>query len=213
MTRGYVNADEQAPFGPRRVAEQRGRGRPARFYTITPTGRDAFASDYGDVAVEALRYLRDRFGADAVADFARTRAQSMVARYAPALGESGIADRVDRLAEVLSQEGYAATADAGPLGLQLVQHHCPVAHVAEEFPEFCEAERAAFAELLGVNVTRLSTMASGGGVCTSVIPAQSLLDPPASHTAVTKTTNDTTSDTTTSVNAPTPTGTSERNPA
>ena len=33
----------------------------------------------------------------------------------------------------------------GPRGVQLCQHHCPVAHVAAEFPQLCEAETRAFA--------------------------------------------------------------------
>jgi len=177
IERGYVAATEEAPFGPRRAAG-RGRGRPARFYTITAEGRDAFESNYDDVAVTALRFLRDRFGDEAVAEFARQRAQALVTRYADEIGDQTLApsERLARLAHVLSEEGFAATAEQGSLGWQIVQHHCPVAHVAEEFPHFCEAEREAFSELLGARVTRLSTMASGGGVCTSVIPTHTLME-------------------------------------
>ena len=46
-------------------------------------------------------------------------------------------------------------------GVQLCQHHCPVAHVAAEFPALCEAETQAFAELLGTHVQRLATIARG----------------------------------------------------
>jgi predicted ArsR family transcriptional regulator len=176
IDRGYVEADDQAPFGPRRVVGQRGRGRPARFYTITAIGRDAFESAYDDVAVEALRFLRDRFGSEAVADFARVRARAVVARYSEAIEDAEGEERVQRLAQLLSADGFAATTDSGPMGWQIVQHHCPVAHVAEEFPQFCEAEREAFTDLLGVHITRLSTMAAGGGVCTSVIPTHLLLE-------------------------------------
>jgi predicted ArsR family transcriptional regulator len=45
-----------------------------------------------------------------------------------------------------------------------------VAHVAEQFPELCEAETAAFARLLGTHVQRLATIAHGDGVCTTHIP-------------------------------------------
>ncbi|MGW0372200.1 hypothetical protein ACWDZW_25560, partial [Streptomyces coeruleorubidus] len=49
-------------------------------------------------------------------------------------------------------------------------HHCPVAHVAEQFPQLCEAETEFFAELLGTHVQRLATIAHGDGVCTTFIP-------------------------------------------
>jgi hypothetical protein len=50
------------------------------------------------------------------------------------------------------------------------QHHCPVAHVAEEFPQLCEAETEVFARLLGRHVQRLATIARGDGVCTTNVP-------------------------------------------
>ena len=55
-------------------------------------------------------------------------------------------------------------------GEQLCQHHCPVAHVAERFPQLCEAETEVFSRLLGVHVQRLATIAHGDGVCTTHIP-------------------------------------------
>lgn len=170
---GYVQASEQAPFGPRRRLG-RGRGRPARFYSVTARGRDAFESSYDDVAVDALRFLRERFGDEAVAEFARMRAAAVVDRYRTAVQPRPDAEQAAHLAELLTADGFAASVEDGPLGLQIIQHHCPVAHVAEEFPQFCEAEREAFSELLGVRVTRLSTLATGGAVCTSVIPTHAL---------------------------------------
>jgi predicted ArsR family transcriptional regulator len=67
-------------------------------------------------------------------------------------------------------EGYAASAEYVGAGAQLCQHHCPVSHVAEEFPQLCEAETAAFADLLGVHVQRLATIARGDAVCTTHVP-------------------------------------------
>jgi predicted ArsR family transcriptional regulator len=43
--------------------------------------------------------------------------------------------------------------------------------VASEFPELCDAETAAFSEILGTHVQRLATIAHGDGVCTTFIPA------------------------------------------
>ena len=50
-----------------------------------------------------------------------------------------------------------------------MQHHCPVAHVAAEFPQLCEAETEAFGRLLGAPVQRLATIAHGDGVCTTYV--------------------------------------------
>ena len=45
-----------------------------------------------------------------------------------------------------------------------------MAHVAEQFPQLCEAETRAFSRLLGVHVQRLATIAHGDGVCTTHVP-------------------------------------------
>jgi predicted ArsR family transcriptional regulator len=74
------------------------------------------------------------------------------------------------LAQVLTNDGFAASVSTTPAGAQMCQHHCPVAHVAEEFPQMCEAETEMFARLLGTHVQRLATIAHGDGVCTTHLP-------------------------------------------
>ena len=75
------------------------------------------------------------------------------------------------LASVLTDEGYAAGVKSLPLaGEQLCQQHCPVSHVAHEFPQLCEAETEAIGKVLGRHVQRLATIAHGDGVCTTCIP-------------------------------------------
>ena len=72
-------------------------------------------------------------------------------------------------------DGYAASASqAKSGGEQLCQHHCPVAHVAAEFPQLCEAETEAFGQLLGTPVQRLATIAHGDGVCTTHVSPHAL---------------------------------------
>jgi len=76
----------------------------------------------------------------------------------------------EALARALTQEGYAASVRTGPVGEQLCQQHCPVSHVAHEFPQLCEAETEMFGKILGRHVQRLATIAHGDGVCTTCIP-------------------------------------------
>ena len=60
--------------------------------------------------------------------------------------------------------------DLPVVGEQLCQQHCPVSHVAHEFPQLCEAETEAIGRVLGRHVQRLATIAHGDGVCTTCIP-------------------------------------------
>ncbi|MEU4515080.1 helix-turn-helix domain-containing protein [Nonomuraea bangladeshensis] len=154
---------------------QRGRGRPAKLFAITDAGRSAFEHAYDDLAGSALRYLADRMGQDAVADFARSQVSGLLKRLEPAMRAVPAEQRVHVLAQALSAEGYAASASkAKSGGDQLCQHHCPVAHAAAEFPQLCEAETEAFAQLLGTPVQRLATIAHGDGVCTTHVSPQTL---------------------------------------
>ncbi|QKE84838.1 MarR family transcriptional regulator [Arthrobacter sp. NEB 688] len=169
---GLVLARDAA--GPRR------RGRPAKEWVLTDAGHRALASDYDDLAGEALRFLRRTGGESAVQAFAEERVAHLEARLAGRLEHAGddARSRADALVDALNTEGYSASArpvgtPGGPAaltGVQLCQGHCPVQHVATEFPELCEAETEAFSRLLGVHVQRLATLAHGDHVCTTFVP-------------------------------------------
>jgi predicted ArsR family transcriptional regulator len=157
----------------------RGRGRPAKVFVVTDAGRSAFEHTYDDLAASALRFLERTYGPQAVTEFARQQVAETERRYAPVVAQAGdLRTRVQALTEALSADGYAAAAsplpenNAGQSGVtakgqQICQHHCPVAHVAAEFPQLCEAETEAFGRLLDVPVRRLATIAHGDGICTT----------------------------------------------
>ncbi len=154
----------------------RGRGRPARAFVVSDAGHQSLPADYDALATQALHYLQDAVGPDAVADFARARVAGLETRYAGLLAAAGTdpAARAGALVTALTADGFAASArpvGAGGLaGVQLCQGHCPVQRVAEEFPALCDAETDAFSRLLGVHVQRLATLAAGHHVCTTFIP-------------------------------------------
>jgi predicted ArsR family transcriptional regulator len=154
----------------------RGRGRPARRFHLTDVGRSSFPHAYDDLALTALRYVSAVGGPEAVRAVAEQQLAGLEVRASSAVeqavsGRSGApVDRAQALAAALTAEGYAATASALSGGGQLCQHHCPVAHVAAEFPQLCEAETAVIGRLVGTHVQRLATIAHGDGICTTHIP-------------------------------------------
>jgi predicted ArsR family transcriptional regulator len=154
-----------------RPTMRRGRGRPARAYALTDQGRAAFPHAYDDLATTALRYLRETGGEAAVVAFAEHRAKQLENTLAATDGFRPGAAPPEALAGALSAAGYAASTEAASAGTQVCQHHCPVAHVAAEFPELCEAETRAFERLVGSYAQRLATIAHGDGVCTTHFPA------------------------------------------
>jgi predicted ArsR family transcriptional regulator len=157
----------------RPVRGRRRRGRPARAFTLTEQGRGRCGTHtYDDIAAAALRWIARRDGPDAVTEFAAEQVEQLEQRCRVALagaGDDPLA-RAEALAAALTTEGYAASASAIATGGQLCQHHCPVAHVAAEFPQLCEAETEVISRLVGTHVQRLATIAHGDGVCTTHIP-------------------------------------------
>ncbi len=169
---GVVAAGERAPYGPAAGRDVvRGRGRPARVYSVTSSGRESFESGYDDLAVGALRFLGQTGGPAAVAAFAAHRVGELERRYSDAVASAPAEQRAEALVSVLNIDGYAASLAEGATAstVQICQHHCPVAHVAVEFPALCDAETEAFGRLLGTHVTRLATLAHGDGVCTTLV--------------------------------------------
>jgi predicted ArsR family transcriptional regulator len=170
VTEGTVEARDQKVYG------HRGRGRPAKVFALTESGRDAFDQAYDGLAADAIRFLAETAGEDAVLEFARRRMSFIERDYQHVVAEDPSLSPAEALAKVFTDEGYAANVRQLPLvdersvGEQLCQQHCPVAHVAQEFPQLCEAETEAIGRILGTHVQRLATIAHGDGVCTTCIP-------------------------------------------
>jgi predicted ArsR family transcriptional regulator len=155
------------------VRGQRGRGRPAKAFVLTDSARIRCGTHtYDGMATAALRWIARNGGGQAVEAFAADQVVALEVRCRAAMegaGNDPLA-RAEALAGALTAEGYAANASTIASGGQLCQHHCPVAHVAAEFPQLCEAETAVISRLIGTHVQRLATIAHGDGVCTTHIP-------------------------------------------
>jgi predicted ArsR family transcriptional regulator len=161
----------EAESVPAAAWQQEGRGRPAKRYRLTAGGRAKLDHSYDDLASAAMRQLREIGGEDAVRTFARQRIDAILSGVEP--DDSDIEVTAERIAGALSKAGYVATTTQvrGPInGVQICQHHCPVSHVAEEFPELCETEQQAMAEVLGTHVQRLATIVNGDCACTTHVP-------------------------------------------
>ncbi len=162
---GAVESRDQKVYG------SRGRGRPAKVFALTQSGRDQFDQQYDDLAVQALRYIAQTQGDEAVMEFARGRVAFIGRDYETVRAAHPDLSAAEVLAKVFSAQGYAASVKELPVvGEQLCQQHCPVSHVAHEFPQLCEAETEAIGHVLGTHVQRLATIAHGDGVCTTCIP-------------------------------------------
>ncbi len=153
-----------------RVFGARGRGRPSKVFVLTDTGRSEFRQAYDSLAIAALTRLAAAAGPQGVRELAEDRVAGVEERFRAAREADPERPALDVLAEALEEDGYAPSVRPLRAGDQLLQHHCPIAHVAAEFPELCEVETRLFSRLLDRHVQRLATIAHGDGVCTTHVP-------------------------------------------
>jgi predicted ArsR family transcriptional regulator len=100
---------------------------------------DAVRSTLGDAALERL---------------IRVRETETLQTYRKALrGITMLADKLARLAEIRSREGYMAEWRPDGAGFLLLENHCPICAAATVCQGFCRAELDVFRAALGPAVT------------------------------------------------------------
>ena len=172
---GVLSARE--PY--QKSSSARGRGRPSKVFVLTDAGREKFEHSYDDLAVSVLKFISKDGDRSQIINFAKARASDISKEAAPKIeNKKTIHEKSKALVSFLTDAGFAANLHTQGIGEELCQNHCPIAHVAAEFPEICEAETEAFSELLGTHVQRLATIGRGDGVCTTFIPNRNLAKGP-----------------------------------
>src|SRR6202163_1577441 len=93
----------EAQASPAASWQQHGRGRPAKRYRLTAAGRAKLRHTYDDLAVAAMRQLREIGGDDAVRTFARRRIDTILAGVTD--GSHDVESTADRVAGALTKAG------------------------------------------------------------------------------------------------------------
>jgi predicted ArsR family transcriptional regulator len=170
QTEGFLTAE---------TVKGAGRGRPKQLYTLAEKARRLFPDNSAELANELLDYLSGEHGRSELQRFLRWRSDRHSTRYAAALaGLDTVDERVQRLADVLAEDGFAASAEAvttpeGATVLELRQEHCAIKAVAEEHPELCAYEASTFSKLLGAaKLSRRQTIAGGATACVCQITTE-----------------------------------------
>lgn len=150
-----------------RTASNGGRGRPASHYALTDAAQRLFPQGYDRLAAEMLDFLADEHGRDGLRAFLRWRLDREVDGLRDAVTAEDLHERLEQLAEALSEAGFQASVTPDGEGFTLVQDHCAIYDVAREHPEVCAYEAATFSQVLGrdVKLSRRETMAGGSKAC------------------------------------------------
>lgn len=166
--RQHLDTLEEAGMVTRSMTEPTGRGRPPVHWQLAPAAAEAFPDRHGELMVDLIGSVRSTLGERALERVIRARADRQTAAYAQSLaGIDDLGDRLQRLADLRSDEGYLAEARADGSAFTLIEHHCPIREAAVECGGLCSAELDVFQRALGagVTVTRTQHVLSGDRRC------------------------------------------------
>lgn len=152
------------------VLERQPMGRPTRAYSLTEAAEDLFPKKYGALSVEMLDFMAEQEnGMELIDRFFAKRRNQLEATYGSHV-ESGkdVAERVARLTEVQTANGYLADWEAGeqPGVYYLKEFNCPVHSVSRKYQHACHHEIEFFKAVLGTDqIVREECIAKGGTCC------------------------------------------------
>jgi predicted ArsR family transcriptional regulator len=150
------------------TTEPRGVGRPAQVWGLTEAGDARFPDAHAELTAQLLRTIRAQLGEAVLDRLIESRAVASRASYTAALeGAADLGERVARLAEARTREGYMAESRAEGEGYVLVENHCPICVAATACQGFCRTELDTFRDVLGpdISVERTEHIIAGDRRC------------------------------------------------
>lgn len=148
------------------VAE--GRGRPKQIWSLTEKGHGRFPDAHADLTANLIGMMRQTLGQQALEEVISANEKRTLSQYKAELQEADtLEERVAKLTEIRSREGYMAEYHKAGKGFLLVENHCPICTAAKTCQGFCRAELNIFREVLGknVNVERAEHIVKGARRC------------------------------------------------
>ena len=131
--------------------ERQPKGRPKKLWSLTETGHARFPDRHGQLTIDLIGTVRATFGEEGLEKLIAAREADTLAVYLEALnGTKTLAEKVERLAAIRSNEGYMAEWNHEADGsLTLIENHCPICAAAATCQKFCRAELEIFDTVLG----------------------------------------------------------------
>lgn len=137
-------------------SQGKGVGRPSQYWTLTQAGHARFPDTHAALTVQLLDTVRQAFGDAAIDRLIDMREQTSREAYLRELSDAAdLRERVARLAQLRSREGYMAEYEALDDGSFLfIENHCPICAAATVCQGFCRAELMVFEQVLQARVER-----------------------------------------------------------
>jgi len=157
-----------------------GVGRPRQLFSLTERAMDLFPSRYFSLTHRLLGEIKDTLPQATVEAIFSGIAATMADDYAETLAGLPIEQRLHRLVESLSREGFDAEVETIGDRILIRELSCPYFRMGREHPEVCLVDQNFIATALSVPVEKVTCLLDGHSHCTFSIPQESQLSE-ASH--------------------------------
>ena len=124
---------------------------------------------HAEMTANLIASVRATFGEAGLEAVVGDRYRASLSKYRDRMaGVDALADRLQALSVIRSEEGYMAHVEADGGGYLFVESHCPICTAAEVCQGFCSNELQLFREVLGqgVDVDRSEYLIAGDRRCT-----------------------------------------------
>lgn len=145
-----------------------GPGRPSNRWRLTSHGRRRFPDGSDRFALGLLDSMRASLPEETVRELLDQQAEAKAIRYRDQLGTLPLPQRLERLAALRREEGYATHCDPDDDGRswRLQELNCSVQRIAEEFPAVCDQELLLIRRTIpDCQVERVHWRLEGGHAC------------------------------------------------
>lgn len=150
-----------------RLEKNEGRGRPKQVYQAVDE-----QAPYARMCADVLTHLKELFGEGLVLEVLTRRNNKLLEELAPHMEGLSLEQKIYRLAEFLTQQGYQASFYQENGAWYLEQARCPKLALSLEHGELCQSELELYQQLLGATVIREERISAGGQCCRYRIETQ-----------------------------------------
>jgi DeoR family suf operon transcriptional repressor len=147
-----------------------GVGRPRHVFKLTEAALELFPARYLRLTSRLLAEIKDSMDPGKVEQLFSAVAASMAAEYARKLERLPFKARVQKLAELLSLEGFEAEVERQGDRVTIRELACPYFKMSREHPEVCLIDRDFIATALSLPVERVTCLLHGDADCSFSLP-------------------------------------------
>jgi DeoR family suf operon transcriptional repressor len=149
-----------------------GVGRPHHVFSLTDDAHELFPTRYFRLTNRLLGEIKEIMPESALEGLLLGVADSMASDYASQLQGLPLEQRLQRLIELLDEEGFSAELEHRGDAVMIHELSCPYYQVGQAHPEVCMIDQKFIARALSLPVERVHCVLDGDAHCAFSVPLE-----------------------------------------